>query len=798
MGNQDAKARDAYIRALLMEAEHEIRRRTLAQVQGIMRSMQSQEKEAYLESKAFRNAMNQTRKKDRFWQQLAAGAIPEEREAEFERLQPLITAELRSGAPVDLVFLRSVQRSRISLRLAREARELLARGKAREWFAHNAGRLTQELDALTAEWLISFPADPLLKDGRGKLSVCDTLLQTGFRRGVTHQHLEKAVPEGGLDRFLAQRLADAYPSLRSCAGVRLDRTHTVSDRTLEEAHRAAAMLLGKVNARFSRKRIRNLLMRNPSVKALEARAEADRKAGQRLKEALLRAMPEEIRDLWPLARRMHRRFVLHFGPTNSGKTWESIQRLQTAQNGVYLGPLRLLAVEQFETMNLHDTPCSLITGEERILVPGSRGQSSTIEMADLHAHYDIAVIDECQMITDRDRGGAWTAAVLGLCADEIHICASPEAEQLLCGIISGCGDEIRIVRHERMCPLEVEKSGFRFPESVRPGDALIVFSKARVHALAAELRQMGRKVSLIYGALPPDVRRNQAERFRQGETEVVVSTDAIAMGMNLPIARVVFMEAEKYDGDIVRSLTDTEIRQIAGRAGRYGQYDVGYVNALGFRTVVAQALTRPALPLTQAVVQFPESLLGLPLSLTETIDRWISMKDRPGFAKASIMRMQGLAERMETRTTDKRLLYSFLCIPFDETEQALLDIWKAMYHAECAGTHWDVRSSLPGLLDPEGCTVAMLDRLERDYRLCDLLYNYARRFLEAPDRLLEEIQMRKDLISSGIIHILSTQKLQGRRCSRCGRQLSWNWPWSVCDSCYRRHAPYGEAMWDDE
>ena len=38
-------------------------------------------------------------------------------------------------------------------------------------------------------------------------------------------------------------------------------------------------------------------------------------------------------------------------------------------------------------------------------------------MADLNTHYDVAVIDECQMIADWDRGGAWTAAILGLCAD---------------------------------------------------------------------------------------------------------------------------------------------------------------------------------------------------------------------------------------------------------------------------------------------------------------------------------------------------------------------------------------------
>ena len=120
-----------------------------------------------------------------------------------------------------------------------------------------------------------------------------------------------------------------------------------------------------------------------------------------------------------------------------------------------------------------------------------RSAISTVEIADLKERYDVAVIDECQMMADRERGGAWTAAVLGLCADEIHACASPDAEGLLTRIIRECGDDLTIVRHERMTPLQMEKEAFHFPVSVRPGDALIVFSKARVHAVAAELRSKG-------------------------------------------------------------------------------------------------------------------------------------------------------------------------------------------------------------------------------------------------------------------------------------------------------------------
>ena len=80
----------------------------------------------------------------------------------------------------------------------------------------------------------------------------------------------------------------------------------------------------------------------------------------------------------------------------------------------------------------------------------------------------------------------------------------------------------------------------------------------------------------------------------------------------------------------------------------------------------------------------------------------------------------------------------------------------------------------------------MLDGLEADYRCCDLYYNYARLFLEEPDRVLDEIQRRKSLISGGIIHILSTQKLPQKTCPSCGDALPWNWPYRMCDACYGR------------
>lgn len=52
-------------------------------------------------------------------------------------------------------------------------------------------------------------------------------------------------------------------------------------------------------------------------------------------------------------------------------------------------------------------------------------------MADLKNYYDVAVIDEIQLIQDNERGYAWTNALLGLKAKEIHLCGDERALKLI-------------------------------------------------------------------------------------------------------------------------------------------------------------------------------------------------------------------------------------------------------------------------------------------------------------------------------------------------------------------------------
>ena len=136
-------------------------------------------------------------------------------------------------------------------------------------------------------------------------------------------------------------------------------------------------------------------------------------------------------DTFP-ARRRPRRLIAVLGPTNSGKTHDAFERLATAASGIYLGPLRLLALEAFTRLNDEfGVSASLITGEERRIVEGSRVTASTIEMLDASREVDVAVIDEIQMLADPDRGAAWTAAVCGAPAHTVYLVGAPEARRAI-------------------------------------------------------------------------------------------------------------------------------------------------------------------------------------------------------------------------------------------------------------------------------------------------------------------------------------------------------------------------------
>ena len=147
------------------------------------------------------------------------------------------------------------------------------------------------------------------------------------------------------------------------------------------------------------------------------------------------------------ARRMNRKIVYHMGPTNSGKTYHAIEALCKAAKGCYLAPLRLLASELFDTMNQKGVRTTLLTGEEVIEIPDTTHYASTIEMAKLQEKFDCCVIDEIQMLTDPQRGWAWTRALVNIQASEIHLCGDHSVLELVKQVLALCGDTLEVRVH---------------------------------------------------------------------------------------------------------------------------------------------------------------------------------------------------------------------------------------------------------------------------------------------------------------------------------------------------------------
>ncbi|MGX9216970.1 helicase-related protein [Massilia varians] len=310
----------------------------------------------------------------------------------------------------------------------------------------------------------------------------------------------------------------------------------------------------------------------------------------------------EYPESFEVASRMQRKFIALLGPTNSGKTHRAMEALAKAASGVYLAPLRLLALENYERLQNarphgKEIKVSLITGEERRIAEDATHVASTVEMLDTKTQVEVAVIDEIQMLADRDRGAAWTAAVCGAPASTVFLVGAPEARRAIEALAERLEVPLEVHVLKRMAPLAMEPSPVRKLGNLRRGDAVIAFSRRDVLMWRDMITEKGLSVATVYGNLSPEVRRAQAERFREGQADIVVGTDALAMGLNMPIARIVMTTAVKYNGYEEEEISPALAKQIAGRAGRYGVHEEGFVAGFDDDThEVMRALMKEKIP----------------------------------------------------------------------------------------------------------------------------------------------------------------------------------------------------------
>ena len=495
-------------------------------------------------------------------------------------------------------------------------------------------------------------------------------------------------------------------------------------------------------------------------------------------------IPDHPKNEYTFARAIKRHFVIHSGDTNTGKTYHALEALKGKRSGVYLAPLRLLALQVYQYLNEEGFPCTLLTGEEEILTPGARFISSTIEKLSVDDEYDIAVIDEAQMISDGQRGSAWTKAVLGARANEVHICCSPDAVDIIILLIEECGDTHESVLYERDVPLVVDDRPFYFPGGVEDGDALIAFSKRMVLGIASILADNGIRASVIYGNLPPETRKRQVEMFFSKETDVVVATDAIGMGLNLPIKRIVFMEATKFDGVTRRRLNAAEVKQISGRAGRKNIYDIGFVNSIVDKHRI-DAMFRKRLKALDKAFYLPLDRYILSMPIGTLHERLIAAMTKVSkvapFMQADIEQPLMLLKIINNEKHELSMgeQLELIFIPFDINDRILLQQWIDYLRAF-------IGSSEVAL--PELRASSDINSLETYYKQLDLHYAFCNTMGMLFDN--DEVNRLKRETSARIHELLiSEMRNMGSKCKKCGNPLQWDFPYKICEECYTGGRP---------
>ena len=87
-------------------------------------------------------------------------------------------------------------------------------------------------------------------------------------------------------------------------------------------------------------------------------------------------------------------------------------------------------------------------------------------------------------------------------------------------------------------------------------------------------------VAAHHAGLVPPMKEAVEEGFSAGLLKVVFATETLALGINMPARSVVIEKLSKFTGEHHEFLTPGEYTQLAGRAGRRGIDDVGYVVVL--------------------------------------------------------------------------------------------------------------------------------------------------------------------------------------------------------------------------
>jgi helicase len=311
---------------------------------------------------------------------------------------------------------------------------------------------------------------------------------------------------------------------------------------------------------------------------------------------LLAAGFRESRDHWLIC-----------APTGSGKTrvgeWAIEDALAHGYRAAYIAPLRAIVEEKYAEWQVRfGTPrVGLFTGDAKrdsrdrapagqcLLLFTPEKLASYIQNWRRHlawlSEVDVLVIDEFHLLGDRNRGA--TIECLLNRAQRIN----PFLRIIgLSGTVSNheeiatwLGARVYLSRW-RPIPLEHRVCHFKratdkpqllleeCQQTLADGGKVLAFvnSRRRAEQLAHFLQEQHIDATFSHAGLESSRRQAIHERMRTGNTDVLVATSTVEMGVNFPARKVVIVDSWAFDGEVFSPVTVQRYQQFAGRAGRPG------------------------------------------------------------------------------------------------------------------------------------------------------------------------------------------------------------------------------------
>lgn len=481
-------------------------------------------------------------------------------------------------------------------------------------------------------------------------------------------------------------------------------------------------------------------------------------------------------------------YIIHVGPTNSGKSYNALKAVKSAYSGACYVPLRMLAYEMYMNINESGVDCSLITGEEKIIKQSAKHIAATIEMFDPNKFYDTILIDEFQNIADENRGNAWLSALLQANANEVHIITAPHALNLLKRLLEGSNKTYTVNEYKRLVPLNVSEETYDINKP-KSKTAYVTFSRKNVLELKNFFNNKGIDVSVIYGGLPALTRFSQIKQFIDGKTDIIITTDALGQGINIPCDNVCFMSTSKFDGKDERKLNISELQQLAGRAGRYLLSNQGEVSAVSKSDLsfIKDCMSKQPKELTKAKIE--PSLKELEVIQEDSLyKKLLIWKDNPSIPQKlkNIVEVVSIDEQIEL---SKLITYTDYCklglekcyeLVQAPTTKDTVEYWERCFK----NIVLEKEIPLPGKL-------SMIDNQqelflgEKFVKQCDLyLWLYNKKMFNKLAPKGKDVIEHKYYLSNMIDKALSNNLSLKRVCRICSNVLDVYHAYNICEDCF--------------